>query len=408
MISPPIPDNEHLRQAAVEKYRLLDTMPEESYDNITSIISTICDAPISLITLVDKNRTFIKSRNGLDMSESPRDTSFCGHAIAGNEEVMIVPDAREDKRFKGNPLVAGFKAIFYAGAPLIDKNGYKLGTLCVYDHQPRTLTEKQVDALKAMAKQVMSLFEERFQTFELQKMKEQVEVRNQELKDFAGIVSHDLKAPLSNIIMITDLLRKGEKNLSQQSDQYLGYPKESSNSMSRYIDGMLQFYRSEELVSEDYDEVSYVDLIEEVIAMTVMDESVEVRYIPEKDTTLITNEIALKQILINLISNAVKYSDKDHTKIDIKLIKHQEEYELTVRDNGSGIAPENINSVFKLFYVAAKQDRNGKQGTGIGLATVARLLEHMDGRITVDSQLGEWTEFKIHLPKKVKTYSSIH
>jgi signal transduction histidine kinase len=408
MITPPIPDNEHLRQAAVEKYRLLDTMPEESYDNITSIISTICDAPISLITLIDKNRTFIKSRNGLDMSESPRDTSFCGHAIAGNEEVMIVPDAREDKRFKGNPLVEGFKAIFYAGAPLIDKNGYKLGTLCVYDHQPRTLTKKQVDALKAMAKQVMSLFEERFQTFELQKMKEQVEVRNQELKDFAGIVSHDLKAPLSNIIMITDLLRKGEKNLSQQSDQYLGYLKESSNSMSRYIDGMLQFYRSEELVSEDYDEVSYVDLIEEVIAMTVMDESVEVRYIPEKDTTLITNEIALKQILINLISNAVKYSDKDHTHIDIKLIKHQEEYELTVRDNGSGIAPENINSVFKLFYVAAKQDRNGKQGTGIGLATVARLLEHMDGRITVDSQLGEWTEFKIHLPKKVKTYSSIH
>jgi signal transduction histidine kinase len=408
MITPPIPDNEHLRQAAVEKYRLLDTMPEESYDNITSIISTICDAPISLITLIDKNRTFIKSRNGLDMSESPRDTSFCGHAIAGNEEVMIVPDAREDKRFKGNPLVAGFKAIFYAGAPLIDKNGYKLGTLCVYDHQPRTLTEKQIDALKAMAKQVMSLFEERFQTFELQKMKEQVEVRNQELKDFAGIVSHDLKAPLSNIIMITDLLRKGEKNLSKQSDQYLGYLKESSNSMSRYIDGMLQFYRSEELVNEDYDEVSYVDLIEEVIAMTVMDESVEVRYIPEKDTTLITNEIALKQILINLISNAVKYSDKDHTKIDIKLIKHQEEYELTVRDNGSGIAPENINSVFKLFYVAAKQDRNGKQGTGIGLATVARLLEHMDGRITVDSQLGEWTEFKIHLPKKVKTTSSIH
>jgi signal transduction histidine kinase len=408
MISPPIPDNEHLRQAAVEKYRLLDTMPEESYDNITSIISTICDAPISLITLVDKNRTFIKSRNGLDMSESPRDTSFCGHAIAGNEEVMIVPDAREDKRFKGNPLVEGFKAIFYAGAPLIDKNGYKLGTLCVYDHQPRTLTKKQVDALKAMAKQVMSLFEERFQTFELQKMKEQVEVRNQELKDFAGIVSHDLKAPLSNIIMITDLLRKGEKNLSKQSDQYLGYLKESSNSMSRYIDGMLQFYRSEELVSEDYDDVSYVDLIEEVIAMTVMDESVEVRYIPEKDTTLITNEIALKQILINLISNAVKYSDKDHTNIDIKLIKHQEEYELTLRDNGSGIAPENINSVFKLFYVAAKQDRNGKQGTGIGLATVARLLEHMDGRITVDSQLGAWTEFKIHLPKKVKTPSSVH
>jgi signal transduction histidine kinase len=402
MITPPIPDNELQRQAAVEKYRLLDTMPEESYDNITSIISTICDAPISLITLVDKNRNFIKSRNGLDISESPRDTSFCGHAIAGNDDIMIVPDAREDERFKGNSLVNDFKLIFYAGASLIDKNGYKLGTLCVYDHKPRTLTEKQKGALKAMAKQVMSLFEERFQTFELQKLKEQVDVRNQELKDFAGIVSHDLKSPLSNIIMIAELLQKGEKNLSKQSDEYLGYLKESSNSMSRYIDGMLQFYRSEELVSEDYDEVSYVDLIEEVVAMTVVDESVEVRYTPEKETSLITNEIALQQILINLISNAVKYNDKDHTKIDIKLITHQEEYEISVRDNGSGIAPENIDSVFKLFYVAAKQDRNGKQGTGIGLATVARLLEHMDGHITVESQLGEWTEFKVHLAKKVK------
>jgi signal transduction histidine kinase len=136
--------------------------------------------------------------------------------------------------------------------------------------------------------------------------------------------------------------------------------------------------------------------------MTVVDESVEVRYTPEKETSLITNEIALQQILINLISNAVKYNDKDHTKIDIKLITHQEEYEISVRDNGSGIAPENIDSVFKLFYVAAKQDRNGKQGTGIGLATVARLLEHMDGHITVESQLGEWTEFKVHLAKKVK------
>ena len=403
MITPPILDNELQRQAAVEKYKLLDTMPEESYDSITFIISTICDAPISLITLVDKNRIFLKSRNGIDLSESPRDTSFCGHAIAGNDDVMIVPDARKDKRFKGNPIVDNFKAIFYAGAPLIDKNGYKLGTLCVYDHRPKTLTENQINALKAMAKQVMSLFEERFKTFELQQLKAQVDLRNQELKDFAGIVSHDLKAPLSNIIMISELLRKGEKNLSQQSNEYLGYLKESSNSMSRYIDGMLQFYRSEELVSEDYDEVSYVDLMEEVIALTVLNESVQVRYVPEKDTTLITNHIALKQILVNLISNAIKYSDKKHTKIDVQLIKHQAEYELSVRDNGSGIPPEKINSVFKLFYVGAKQDRNGKQGTGIGLATVSRLLEHMNGSITVDSKLGKWTEFKIHLPIKGTT-----
>ncbi|MEP1855902.1 GAF domain-containing protein, partial [Nonlabens ulvanivorans] len=186
MIAPPIPKDEIQRQAAVEKYKLLDTMPEENYDNITSIISSICEAPISLITLVDKDRNFLKSRQGVDLSESPRDISFCGHAIVSEEDIMIVPDAREDERFKDNPLVEGLKAIFYAGVPLVDVNGYKLGTLCVYDHKPRVLTGHQISALKAMAKQVMSLFEERFKTFELDRLGNILKERNDELKDFAG------------------------------------------------------------------------------------------------------------------------------------------------------------------------------------------------------------------------------
>ncbi|GAK90619.1 two-component hybrid sensor and regulator [Nonlabens ulvanivorans] len=232
MIAPPIPKDEIERQAAVEKYKLLDTMPEENYDNITSIISSICEAPISLITLVDKDRNFLKSRQGVDLSESPRDISFCGHAIVSEEDIMIVPDAREDIRFKDNPLVEGLKAIFYAGVPLVDINGYKLGTLCVYDHKPRVLTTYQISALKAMAKQVMSLFEERFKTFELNRLGRILKDRNDELKDFAGIVSHDLKAPLSNILMISDLLKEDSTNLSPQSLEYLGYLKDSTKSMS--------------------------------------------------------------------------------------------------------------------------------------------------------------------------------
>ena len=400
MISAPILENESKRQAAVEKYRLLDTMPEESYDNITSIISSICNAPISLITLVDKDRNFIKSGHGVDINESPRDISFCGHAIASDDDIMIVNDAREDVRFKDNPLLTDFKAIFYAGVPLVDTNGYKLGTLCVYDHKPRTLVEHQIKALKAMGKQVMHLFEERYKTFKLLAMQEELKERNEELKDFAGIVSHDLKAPLSNIIMITELLKEGEKNLSQQSTEYLGYLKDSSKSMSRYIYGILQFYSSSELVTDEYDSVSYVDTIEDVVAMTVTNDHIKVNYLPEFDTTLLTHEVALKQILINLITNAIKYNDKEETVIDISLKEDKEEYEITIRDNGTGIAPENLKSIFKLFYIATQEDRHGKQGTGIGLATVARLIDHMEGKITVDSQLGEWTEFKITLPKK--------
>lgn len=400
MIAPPILDNETARQAAVEKYRLLDTMPEDNYDNITSLISNICNAPISLITLLDKDRNFLKSRHGLEMSESPRELSFCGHAIAGDEEIMIVPDARKDVRFMDNPIVKEFKAIFYAGVPLVDTNGFKLGSLCVYDHQPRILEDNQINALKAMAKQVIMLFEERFKTFELEKLQTKLRERNEELKDFAGIVSHDLKAPLSNIIMISELLKEGEKNLSDQSIEYLGYLKNSSKNMSRYIDGMLQFYRSEELVTEEYDSVSFVDLVEDVISLTIVDDNTIVEYMPETDTTLVTNEIAIKQILINLVTNAVKYGDKVPTKISISLIDYKTEYEIKVYDNGTGIAPENLKSIFKLFFVATQEDRNGKQGTGIGLATVAKLLEHMYGRISVESELGKWTEFTIKLPKK--------
>lgn len=398
MIKPAINTNEKQRLAAVKKYKLLDTMPEETYDDITSIVANICDVPIALITLIDEERNFFKSKFGVDFSESSRDTSFCGHAINGDDELMIVPDAREDDRFIDNPLATDFNIVFYAGANLTDVNGYKLGTLCVYDHRKRELTDSQQKALKAMAKQVMRLFEQRYQNFKLKQTQRLLKNRNEELKDFAGIVSHDLKAPLSNIMMITDLLNKTEENLSFKSKEYLGRLKDSSASMSRYIDGMLTFYKSDELVTKDYDEVSYIDLIEDVIAMTILKDEATVIYKPTEETTLYTNLIALEQILINLVTNAVKYSDKQQTIIEISLAVTDEEYLFTIKDNGSGIAPDKIESVFKLFYVASENDRNGKRGTGIGLATVARLLEHMNGTIGVQSELGQWTEFTFSIP----------
>jgi signal transduction histidine kinase len=398
MIKPAININEKHRLAAVKKYKLLDTMPEDIYDDITSIVANICDVPIALITLIDEDRNFFKSKFGVDLSESSRDTSFCGHAINSDDELMIVPDARQDDRFIDNPLAVDFNIIFYAGANLTDVNGYKLGTLCVYDHRKKELTDSQKRALKAMAKQVMRLFEQRYQNFKLEETQRLLKNRNEELKDFAGIVSHDLKAPLSNIMMITDLLNETEKNISAKSKEYLGRLKDSSASMSRYIDGMLTFYKSEELVTKDYDEVSYIDLIEDVISMTMLKDEATVIYKPTEETTLFTNLIALEQILINLVTNAVKYSDKDQTIIEISLETTEEWYTFTIRDNGSGIAPKKIDSVFKLFYVATENDRNGKQGTGIGLATVARLLEHMNGSISVKSQLGKWTEFTFTVP----------
>src|SRR5690606_13470291 len=156
---PKFPNDEAERLAELKKYNLLDTLSENDFDNITTLVATICDVPVSLITLLDSDRNFFKSHFGLDFNQSPRNISFCAHAILQNEEIFIVEDATKDERFMDNPLVNEAKAIFYAGVPLMNSAGFKLGTLCVFDHKPRILSEVQITALKSLAKQVVILFE---------------------------------------------------------------------------------------------------------------------------------------------------------------------------------------------------------------------------------------------------------
>ncbi len=129
MTSPKFPENEKERLAEIKKYNLLDTVSESDFDNITSLIAAICDVPISLITLLDSDRNYFKSHYGLHFNQSPRNISFCGHAILDESEIFIVEDARNDERFQENPLTHEADAIFYAGVPLINPNGFKLGTL---------------------------------------------------------------------------------------------------------------------------------------------------------------------------------------------------------------------------------------------------------------------------------------
>ena len=123
--------------AAVRSYHLLDTLPEKDFDNITALTANICDVPISLVTLLDADRNFLKSHYGIPFNESPRDISFCGHAILEESNIFIIEDARKDNRFKDNPLVTEMNAIFYAGVRLVNSEGYPLGTLCVFDTKPK-------------------------------------------------------------------------------------------------------------------------------------------------------------------------------------------------------------------------------------------------------------------------------
>jgi GAF domain-containing protein len=174
-----LPPREAARLEALRQYRILDTAPEQAYDDITSLAAFICGTPIALISLVDVDRQWFKSRVGLDAIETSRDASFCAHAIL-DEHILVVKDTDKDERFRDNPLVTGAPHIrFYAGAPLRTPDHAQIGSLCVIDHEPGDLTEAQSRTLEALARQVVLQLELRRISAELAGALEKIDLMEQ-------------------------------------------------------------------------------------------------------------------------------------------------------------------------------------------------------------------------------------
>lgn len=160
MHSAPLPDTEAQRLAKLRSYGVLDTLPQIAFNDIVALASSICGTPVALISLIDRDRQWFKAKTGIDVEQTGRDIAFCAHAILQPQQVMVVEDARQDERFRDNPLLEGELGLrFYAGAPIVTEDGHALGTVCVIDTQPRQLSPAAEESLRILSRLVVNLLE---------------------------------------------------------------------------------------------------------------------------------------------------------------------------------------------------------------------------------------------------------
>ena len=400
MIFPKIPLNEKERLEALLAYQILDTSPEKDFDDIVQLASEICKTPISTITLIDQDRQWFKSKIGLEFNENPREIAFCAHTINCPNQTMIVENALEDERFSQSSLVVNYPNIrYYAGVPLVNPEGFALGSLCVIDKEPRKLDDFQIMALEKLAKQVINLLELRRKNFQLIENHNSLLAKYRDLEQFASVVSHDIKSPLNNIMMLTKLLKENNKNqLDEEGNQMLDYIFTSSEELKKLVDAILNYYKHDNEIVDTSEKIRLNDFIYYVIS--ILDTKNEFEFIlPKKNHKIFSNKMALGQILFNLVGNSIKYNDKSKGIITVGFSEDQDHYMITVGDNGCGIDKSNFDKIFNTFETLGKTDRFHAKGTGIGLSTVQKMVQKLNGRIELHSEIGIGTEFKIFLKK---------
>lgn len=399
MEKPTLPENEEERLNALLEYEVMDTLPEDDYDNITRIASQICNTPISLITLIDDRRQWFKSRQGMDSEETPREVSFCAHGILNQHEPFIVRNSLEDVRFKDNPLVTGAPHVeFYAGIPLINPDGFALGSLCVIDNHPRDISEQQLNTLQSLAKQVVKLLELRKTVLQLERAEKQLKVTNNDLKEFAFLVSHDIKSPLSNLKMLSEMILENPTlQIDVEGKQCLDMMSRSAQQAINFVDDVLNYSKSIHFLVENKKIINLAELLPVLVKELTPPAQIEVQFTTELGH-IYSSPVAIKQIFSNLIGNAIKYNDKAKGVIEISMQEHPKHYQFQISDNGKGIPGNQLEGIFSLFYRVNREIQSEKS-SGIGLAIVKKLIDRLGGEIKVNSVLGEGTTFDFSIKK---------
>ncbi|MGN7986157.1 GAF domain-containing sensor histidine kinase [Pedobacter sp. 22226] len=394
----PYPPNESRRLEILNDYQIMDTPKEDDFDGITRLASEICGTPIALITLLDETRQWFKSSVGLNVEGTPREHAFCAHTIVEQSGVMEIEDARTDNKFSGNPLVQGDPGIvFYAGVSLIGEEGMPLGTLCVIDRVVRKLSPEQLSAMHTLAKQVIAQIELRKKIRRLNEANLQLRETNEFMQRFATTVAHDLKNPLSSISMSAEMLIRHlqEKN-DEKGTRLASTNLNSSNKLTQLVNDMLDYSLRPEILIQNHSDIFLEDFLSKTVSMISMPENVRIQ-MPHENLVFRTSEIALQQIFINLLTNAVRYNDKGTCEIAISCSVSKEQISFTVSDNGIGIPQDALERIFTKNVTVNAADCFNQTSTGNGLHTVRFLIEKLGGSISVTSQIAKGSCFSFNI-----------
>jgi len=388
------------RVQALRNLRILDTAEEDAFNDIVKTASSICETPISLITLLDEERQWFKAKVGVDFPETSIEVAFCKYTVLENDGEMNIKDLSADPRFKENPFVTNEPNVrAYLGISLETKSGERVGTVCVFDDKQRNFTERQIDCLRSLSKFTMKLIEEKVTVKIVEEQNETLKLINKNLESFSFMVAHDVKAPIKTINSFSRLILNDKSiNADSKLNKYLTYMHQSSENLSTIVDNLLNYSRQIQITSSEFELINIADLIKETIDMLDYNRAHLKYEIENTDVDVFSSKGVLQQSIQNIISNAIKYKDsrKQTQTLNINLKQNCTSHQLIFQDNGIGMNEERIGQVFKLF---SKDDRSNLS-TGVGLSVVRELLDKIGGEIQVDSKLDIGTVISLDIPTK--------
>ncbi len=407
MLAPPPHPAEPLRLAALNACQILDTPRELCFDLLTRVAADVADTDIALVSLVAEDRQWFKARIGLDVTQTERSISFCGHTIL-HTEPLIVEDTLRDERFVDNPLVTSPPHIrFYAGFPIRSRDGYPLGSLCVIHREPKQLNARQELVLSRLAQQVELELEVRRRILETERQLEQERDQTRMRSLLCQALIHDMKSPMLVVTLAAEALQAGALNRDRAA-LLVGEILAASDTLARMVfDALDMVHRGEPALVprlEVCDLVQILGRVHHAFVRLFAARGIElVLDCPSSPVNLRVDPELTRRILHNLLDNAYKYGGSSR-RIQMGVRASADLARFWVEDEGPGIPESLRKSVFDLYARLDPQRREaGRSGHGIGLAFCDLAARAHGGRIEVqDGPNGRGCRFCVELPRDLE------